>query len=187
MRGSTSRGQTLGELGRGRRVFWGWGLIDHSSPPGILIHYPTGATTQRKVKPVDIMDYATQAQAVQAITGLLEAHGYNPADYDLSKIADEYRLETGGYESIYDSISIVWAYVDEVNMINSTAAKVAVAIARYGRSVASVAESTYIPRSTLQRKLAGKSTFTVDDLYAIAHDLGTPTTALLPHEIRTKQ
>lgn len=66
---------------------------------------------------------------------------------------------------------------------NSTADKVAAAIARSGQSIAGVAESTFIPRSTLQRKLAGKSKFTIDDLYAIATTLGVSTRSLLPDEI----
>lgn len=70
-----------------------------------------------------------------------------------------------------------------ININDRTANKVAAAIARSGNSVAGVAESTTIARSTLQRKLAGKSQFTIDDLYAIAQAIGVRTKALLPEEV----
>lgn len=57
--------------------------------------------------------YTTKTQAVQNVSKLLKAHGYDPAAYDLLSIADEYRQETGGYESIFDNPGIVWAYVDQ--------------------------------------------------------------------------
>lgn len=69
------------------------------------------------------------------------------------------------------------------NINNSTADKVAAAIARSENSIASIAEGTFIARSTLQRKLAGKSQFTVDDLCAIAQVIGVPTRSLIPDEI----
>lgn len=53
--------------------------------------------------------FTTQAQTVQNITQLLKVHGYDPLNYDVLCIADEYRHAQGGYESI------LWAYVDEQN------------------------------------------------------------------------
>jgi len=70
-----------------------------------------------------------------------------------------------------------------MNINSSTATKVAAAIARSGHSVSTIAEQTFIPRSTLQRKLAGRSKFTIDDLFAIAQVIGVKTRSLLPEEI----
>src|SRR5699024_2170255 len=49
----------------------------------------------------------------ESVTKLLKAHGYDPAEYDVLTIAEEYRQETGGYESIFANPSIVFAYVDQ--------------------------------------------------------------------------
>lgn len=76
------------------------------------------------------------------------------------------------------------AIVEAMTNINSrTADKVSEAITQSKKSVASIAEETFIARSTLQRKLAGKSEFTIDDLYAIAQALGISTKSLLPDEL----
>ncbi|MDN5731193.1 MAG: hypothetical protein L0I94_06815 [Yaniella sp.] len=60
--------------------------------------------------------YITENQAVQNVSRLLKAHGYDPAEYDVLTITEEYRQETGGYESIFENPEIVWAYVDEAVM-----------------------------------------------------------------------
>lgn len=60
--------------------------------------------------------YVTEQQAIQTITDLLRAHGYDPAQYNLLTIVEEYRLETGGYDDVLGNAHIVWAYVDDQHM-----------------------------------------------------------------------
>lgn len=70
-----------------------------------------------------------------------------------------------------------------MNINESTAQRVAAAITTTGNSVAGVAAATLIPRSTLQRKLAGKSPISVIDLHVIARALGVRSRDLLPDEL----
>lgn len=65
----------------------------------------------------------------------------------------------------------------------TTATLVAAAIATAGCTVSGVAAQTYIPRSTLQRKLAGEAELTVSDVHKIARALGVRTSTLLPDEV----
>lgn len=59
--------------------------------------------------------YTTQAQAIQTITKLLTAHGYDPQDYDVLTIADLYHQEQGNYDDILGNPSIVWNYLNGIN------------------------------------------------------------------------
>ncbi|MBF6187593.1 helix-turn-helix domain-containing protein [Nocardia farcinica] len=52
------------------------------------------------------------------------------------------------------------------------AARVRAAIEESGLSERQVAEITGIARETLRRRLVGKTAFTIDELEAIAHELG---------------
>lgn len=70
-----------------------------------------------------------------------------------------------------------------MNLTKSTATQVAAAIATTGNSVAGVATATLIPRSTLQRKIAGDVDFTVTELHKIAKAIGVRTVDLLPAEV----
>lgn len=53
------------------------------------------------------------------------------------------------------------------------------AVADQGLSIRDLASATLIPRTTLDRRLAGASPFTVPELRAIAACLGTSGSALL--------
>jgi len=70
-----------------------------------------------------------------------------------------------------------------ININDSTAALVNKAIEQSDISETQLSEATHIARSTLQRKRAGMSKFTVDELYAIAQALGIKTAKLLPEEL----
>jgi len=59
------------------------------------------------------------------------------------------------------------------------AEKVEAAIKAAGASVLAIAEATQIPRTTLMRRLAGRQSFTVEDLYNIARALDLPVSALV--------
>jgi hypothetical protein len=54
--------------------------------------------------------FKTQHQAVQTLTKLLQAHGYDPADYDLVSIADEYHQQHDNYD-VLEHPSTIWAAV----------------------------------------------------------------------------
>lgn len=78
----------------------------------------------------------------------------------------------------------VWAgSVIGMNLTQTTAQTVAAAIATTGNTVAGVAASTLIPRSTLQRKIAGESEFTITELHKVARAIGKRTVDLLPAEV----
>ncbi|MBB5513426.1 transcriptional regulator with XRE-family HTH domain [Neomicrococcus aestuarii] len=72
-------------------------------------------------------------------------------------------------------------------MINETAQRVAKAIKkREGATVYGVAKETGIPRTTLIRKLAGGTDFTVYELARIAIALDVDPNSLLPKEFKTE-
>lgn len=64
-----------------------------------------------------------------------------------------------------------------------TAVLVAAAAKDSGYSDLALAKETLIPRTTLQRKLAGETPFTVTDVYKIARVLGVPAASLLPEDV----
>jgi hypothetical protein len=60
---------------------------------------------------MSITFFNTEQQTIESVTKLLTAHGYDPAEYDLEKIAADYLHEPGLYESVYDNPGMVWAAV----------------------------------------------------------------------------
>lgn len=65
----------------------------------------------------------------------------------------------------------------------TTATKVAAAITTTGNTVAGVSSATLIPRTTLQRKLAGNAELTLTEVHKIAVAIGLRTRDLLPAEL----
>jgi transcriptional regulator with XRE-family HTH domain len=64
----------------------------------------------------------------------------------------------------------------------TTATRLREAIAASGRSLVDISEATGIPRTTLLRRLTGRSPFTVEELGALATELGTTAHALIGPE-----
>lgn len=64
----------------------------------------------------------------------------------------------------------------------TVAQRVVAAMEATGATVKGLAHDSGVPRSTLQRRLLGRSSFTVDELDAICDALGITLSELLPAE-----
>lgn len=60
-----------------------------------------------------IVFYNTKQQTIDSVNELLTAHGYDPAEYDAEKIAENYMHKPGLYNSVFENPSMVWPYVDQ--------------------------------------------------------------------------